>query len=68
MKRQGVISIHTFLAEGDKGYDNIPTSSKISIHTFLAEGDQIVICTLKGRLISIHTFLAEGDTGNGKRE
>ncbi len=56
-----VISIHTFLAEGD--FDNFLLSlhQGISIHTFLAEGDvnSGVNTVLEG--ISIHTFLAEGD-------
>ena len=41
-KREGnipVISIHTFLAEGDNLSGGLDTEKGISIHTFLAEGD-----------------------------
>ena len=34
------ISIHTFLAEGDKCRDHESYETEISIHTFLAEGDK----------------------------
>ena len=34
-----IISIHTFLAEGDTGYLITANVTYISIHTFLAEGD-----------------------------
>ena len=57
-----IISIHTFLAEGDrflqfKNYD----TKNFNPHTFLAEGDRREerLCTTAH--ISIHTFLAEGD-------
>ena len=57
------ISIHTFLAEGDITYHEIPVElDSISIHTFLAEGDFLLSCHRCIRLISIHTFLAEGDS------
>ena len=39
---QGIISIHTFLAEGDFAYEEAYDNLKISIHTFLAEGDNCV--------------------------
>ena len=60
-----VISIHTFLAEGDieSGiYSIAPTV--ISIHTFLAEGDLYAMSFAYIEYISIHTFLAEGDLDN----
>ena len=56
-----VISIHTFLAEGDGKTDVSNCKNFISIHTFLAEGDEIVPRMFHHWLISIHTFLAEGD-------
>ena len=43
-----MISIHTFLAEGDadwEGWTDEP--DKISIHTFLAEGD-FAVCAVGG--------------------
>ena len=56
------ISIHTFLAEGDKRAICRFYQQKISIHTFLAEGDiWFIINELISILISIHTFLTEGD-------
>ena len=37
------ISIHTFLAEGDEEWGEMPIERQgISIHTFLAEGDMAV--------------------------
>ena len=56
-----VISIHTFLAEGDdiESWDN--QGWIISIHTFLAEGDMEFALMDVSVGISIHTFLAEGD-------
>ena len=56
------ISIHTFLAEGDRqGAIEDELTYAISIHTFLAEGDVNPLYNYRGMLISIHTFLAEGD-------
>ena len=37
-----VISIHTFLAEGDFSFVYSDAAVEISIHTFLAEGDRSV--------------------------
>ena len=56
-----VISIHTFLAEGDQIPAHIIPVRDISIHTFLAEGDGSGYATFTDVTISIHTFLAEGD-------
>ena len=56
------ISIHTFLAEGDKlSVRIILQELTISIHTFLAEGDSSLSLYFFVVVISIHTFLAEGD-------
>ena len=63
-KREGnipVISIHTFLAEGDNLSGGLDTEKGISIHTFLAEGDYNNFESAGEYTISIHTFLAEGD-------
>ena len=38
-----MISIHTFLAEGDSIQQSIIEVAQISIHTFLAEGDLLRI-------------------------
>ena len=59
-----VISIHTFLAEGDPRSHPRPSPSLcISIHTFLAEGDGALDFMDEFHVpISIHTFLAEGDS------
>ena len=58
----GVISIHTFLAEGDPPQLTVSLLyCGISIHTFLAEGDCLFFSHNKPPYISIHTFLAEGD-------
>ena len=56
-----LISIHTFLAEGDLTALSHGGMICISIHTFLAEGDQNAKEDKPKRFISIHTFLAEGD-------
>ena len=56
-----VISIHTFLAEGDIVEPMPEPVMPISIHTFLAEGDIKIKEWAIGTDISIHTFLAEGD-------
>ena len=57
-----VISIHTFLAEGDCTGSVTSGCSPISIHTFLAEGDPSSPVSVPAPFsISIHTFLAEGD-------
>ena len=39
--REHLISIHTFLAEGDIKIKEWAIGTDISIHTFLAEGDDI---------------------------
>ncbi|WP_418545930.1 hypothetical protein [Ruminococcus bromii] len=58
-----LISIHTFLAEGDsKKVENLYFTAVISIHTFLAEGDFARGKLVRRFNISIHTFLAEGDS------
>ena len=59
-----IISIHTFLAEGDFQASINSNNPKISIHTFLAEGDFEYIMPWRYGKISIHTFLAEGDCKN----
>ena len=56
-----VISIHTFLAEGDGAGPPPQNPRPISIHTFLAEGDLDIFEKIPHHMISIHTFLAEGD-------
>ena len=56
-----IISIHTFLAEGDCTGSVTSGCSPISIHTFLAEGDEPFLAYPVVLIISIHTFLAEGD-------
>ena len=57
-----IISIHTFLAEGDNKLSTAACTDCISIHTFLAEGDlQRLLYQIFILDISIHTFLAEGD-------
>ena len=61
-EQKKVISIHTFLAEGDVTSPVARMYSFISIHTFLAEGDTIVRFIAIVKSISIHTFLAEGDS------
>ena len=63
-----VISIHTFLAEGDSVSIIHHLLSYISIHTFLAEGDRFSRPTADRADISIHTFLAEGDVTKKKFE
>ena len=60
---QSWISIHTFLAEGDKRRHGENHARTISIHTFLAEGDSCFPLVIQVANISIHTFLAEGDDG-----
>ena len=56
-----LISIHTFLAEGDAMREYTKITDFISIHTFLAEGDPYELDKETLTIISIHTFLAEGD-------
>ena len=56
-----IISIHTFLAEGDLRLVCSSNKFSISIHTFLTEGDVVSVRCAGAMVISIHTFLTEGD-------
>ena len=56
-----MISIHTFLVEGDTITATKQKKHIISIHTFLVEGDKFYDGRYSLPGISIHTFLVEGD-------